>query len=45
MDIDRDWLVRKTFELDRDLAYRTFRRLHFDLPEVVRACPEPAVRE
>jgi hypothetical protein len=41
----RDRLVRETFELDRDIAFFTFRRLYIEKPEIVQACPDPQVRE
>jgi hypothetical protein len=40
----RDKLIRETFELDRDIAFATFRRLHMWNPEIVQACPHPDVR-
>jgi hypothetical protein len=43
--MDREKLIRETFELDRDVAFRTFRRLYIENPEIVQACPDPAVRE
>jgi hypothetical protein len=44
-DRRRDALIRETFELDRDLAFRTFRKLHMGIPEIVQACPDPELRE
>jgi hypothetical protein len=41
----RDALIRELFELERDFAYRTFRRLHIENPEIVQACPKPELRE
>ena len=43
--MDREKLIRETFELDRDVAFRTFRRLYIENPAIVQACPDPAVRE
>lgn len=43
--MDRERLTRETFELDRDIAFHTFRRLYIEKPEIVAACPDPALRE
>jgi ribosomal protein L29 len=43
--MDREKLTRETFELDRDIAFHTFRRLYIEKPEIVAACPDPALRE
>jgi hypothetical protein len=41
----KDDLIREVFEMERDIAYRSFRKFHWNLPEIVGACPNPAVRE
>jgi hypothetical protein len=41
----KEKLIREVFEYDRDIAYREFRTHHWNLPEIVNACPDPAVRE
>jgi hypothetical protein len=43
--MDRERLTRETFELDRDIAFHTFRRLYIENPEIVAACPDHALRE
>jgi hypothetical protein len=43
--MDREKLTRETFELDRDIAFHTFRRLYIENPEIVAACPDHALRE
>jgi hypothetical protein len=42
---EREQLTREAFELERDVFYRRFRDWHFDMPEIVEACPDPAMRE
>src|SRR5690242_20392624 len=41
----KEALIRECFEHERDIAFRQFRRLHVENPEVVRACPDPELRE
>jgi hypothetical protein len=41
----RERLIRECFEHERDLEYPRFRQFHFGDPEVVRACPDPGLRE
>jgi hypothetical protein len=41
----KEQLIREIFEHDRDIAYREFRRLHWNIPDIVKSCPAPAVRE
>jgi hypothetical protein len=42
---ERQQLAREAFEAERDVFYRKFRDWHFDVPEIVAACPEPGMRE
>ncbi len=41
----REWLVRQNFEHERDYHYLKFREHHWTIPEIVAACPDPALRE
>jgi hypothetical protein len=41
----REYLIRETFELERDYHYTKFRAHHWDDPRIVEKCPEPALRE
>jgi hypothetical protein len=42
---EKDKLIRRIFEHDRDIAFRQFRQHHWDDPEIVSMCPDPAMRE
>src|SRR5262245_51630294 len=41
----RNDLIRQCFEHERDFHYVKFREHHWELPEIVAKCPDPAVRE
>ena|ERR1700722_10390837 len=45
MPDDRENLIRKNFELERDLHYPRFRREHWNDREIVEKCQNPAERE
>jgi len=45
MPDDRDKLIRECFEHERDLHYQRFRLYHWNEPEIVARCPNPAERE
>ncbi len=42
---ERERLIREAFQLERDFFYREFRKHHWNLPEIVTRCPDPALRE
>lgn len=42
---ERQQVTREAFELERDVFYRKFRAWHFNVPEIVEACPDPGMRE
>ncbi len=42
---EREGLIRQAFELERDFFYAEFRRHHWNLPDIVATCPDPAFRE
>jgi hypothetical protein len=41
MAIDREKQIRECFEHERDFHYRRFRTHHWNMPEMVAACPDP----
>ena len=45
MSLEREKLIRQAFELERDNHYPAFRRNHWDVPEIVAACPDLKLRE
>src|SRR5947209_20010384 len=45
MSDERERLIREVFEGERDFFYLRFRQNHWNEPEIVAACPDPATRE
>jgi hypothetical protein len=41
----RDNLIRENFEMERDFHYVKFREHHWNLPEIVKACPDEGQRD
>jgi hypothetical protein len=41
----REWLIRQNFEHERDYYYVTFRKHHWNDPEIIKAVPDEKLRE
>jgi hypothetical protein len=42
---NRENLIRENFEHERNFHYLKFREYHWNMPEIVKACPDPLLRE
>jgi hypothetical protein len=45
MSETRDSLIRENFELERDFHYVMFREHQWNIPEIVKACPDEVLRD